>query len=97
MRELELQEDAEGEMLKAAFHYEGEVSGLGSQFLDEVEEGFHRIRRFPLRWPIYEGPYRRCLLKRFPYGFIYRIESERIYVIAVAHLHRKPGYWTGRQ
>ncbi|MBM3333096.1 type II toxin-antitoxin system RelE/ParE family toxin, partial [Candidatus Sumerlaeota bacterium] len=61
------------------------------------DEGLDRIGEFPLLWPIYEGEYRRCLLKRFPYGLIYRIETERIYVMAVAHLHREPGYWKKRK
>jgi hypothetical protein len=35
-------------------------------------------------------------LKRFPFGVIYSVEGQDVIVIAVAHLHRKPGYWTSR-
>jgi hypothetical protein len=70
---------------------------LGDEFLDEVEEGLNRIRQFPLMWPVYDDVYRRCLLKRFPFGLIYRIQdAENIIVIAVAHLHRLPGFWKDR-
>jgi hypothetical protein len=27
---------------------------------------------------------------------LYRVERERIYVVAVMHLHRRPGYWRPR-
>ena len=93
---IEFHHDADEEMKAAAVYYEERVIGLGSDFLDEVEHGLNRIRQFPLLWPIYEGEYRRYLLKRFPYGLIYRIETEKIFIIAVVHLHRKPRYWKGR-
>jgi toxin ParE1/3/4 len=88
--------DAAEEMRAAAAYYEGRERGLGDQFLDEVEEGLPRIQRFPQLWPIYEGDYQRYLLKRFPYGLIYRIDPEQIFIMAVAHLHRRSGYWRSR-
>jgi len=30
---------------------------------------------------------RRLLVPKFPYGLLYRVEPDRIYVIAVMHLH----------
>ncbi len=33
---------------------------------------------------------------RFPYSIIFRVDSDRIYVIAVAHAKRRPGYWKDR-
>ena len=94
---IEFHHDADEEMKAAAVYYEERVTGLGSDFLDEIEHGLNRIRQFPLLSSIYEGEYHRYLLKRFPYGLIYRIETEKIFIIAVAHLHRKPGYWRGRE
>lgn len=39
---------------------------------------------------------RRVVLKRFPYKLLYSVETDHLYVIAVAHQHRKPGYWHDR-
>ena len=39
---------------------------------------------------------RRCRLSRFPYGLIYAVEGANMLVLAVAHLHRDPGYWRDR-
>ncbi len=33
----------------------------------------------------------------FPYGVIYALEGQTIYVAAVMHLRRKPGYWVSRK
>ncbi|HRU71636.1 MAG TPA: type II toxin-antitoxin system RelE/ParE family toxin, partial [Kiritimatiellia bacterium] len=39
----------------------------------------------------------RCLVHRFPYGVLYSIESDGIFVLAVMNLHRDPDYWKRRQ
>jgi plasmid stabilization system protein ParE len=96
MQEIAFHTDAAEEMQAAAAYYEAQDRGLGDAFLDEIEQGLRRIQQFPRLWTVYEGEYRRFLLKRFPYGLIYRIDEERIFIIAVAHLHRKPGYWRDR-
>ena len=36
-------------------------------------------------------------LARFPYGVIYQFLPDHIRIIAVAHLHREPKYWTSRE
>jgi len=97
MYEIEFHNDADEEMKVVAAYYEERVTGLGGDFLNEIEQGLSRIRQFPLLWPSYESEYRRYLLKQFPYGLIYRIEIDKIFIIAVAHLHRKPRYWKDRE
>jgi len=39
---------------------------------------------------------RRCRLRRFPYGLIYHADEVGVLLIAVAHTHRRPGYWSER-
>jgi hypothetical protein len=36
---------------------------------------------------------RRKFLSRFPYGVIFAAEEDRIRVVAIAHLKRRPEYW----
>ena len=88
--------DAAEEMQAAAAYYAARAPGLGDTFLDEIEQGLRRMQQFPRLWPVYEGEYRRYLLQRFPYGLMYRIDPEKIFILAVAHLHRHPGYWKNR-
>ena len=89
MHQIEFHDEAENELNAAAQYYEEREQGLGDEFLREAEEGMSRIQKLPLAWPIYEDPYRRYLLKRFPYSLVYRIGHESIFIIAVAHLHRE--------
>lgn len=35
-------------------------------------------------------------LRQFPYTLVYRVQGERLTVMAVAHQSREPGYWLGR-
>ncbi len=46
-------------------------------------------------WPVVEGELRRRLVRRFPFGVLYRSDPEEI--VIVAHLRRKPGYWGGKE
>jgi plasmid stabilization system protein ParE len=36
------------------------------------------------------------LIQRFPYGVVYAVEGNDVIILAIAHLHRKPGYWAAR-
>jgi len=34
--------------------------------------------------------------KRFPFRLVYEVQPDRIWIVAVAHLSRKPDYWARR-
>jgi hypothetical protein len=36
------------------------------------------------------------LLHMFPYKLLYSIEKNHVFIIAVAHQHRRPTYWQRR-
>ncbi|AUX43028.1 uncharacterized protein SOCE26_044680 [Sorangium cellulosum] len=55
-----------------------------------------RIAEAPEQGPELEPGVRRLTLQRFPYGLLYVVEPDRILVLAVMHLRRRPGYWRGR-
>jgi hypothetical protein len=87
-------------MTEAALWYEERVAGLGDRFLAEVEAALARIDEMPLLGPpwlhrrIPEGV-RRMFVRLFPYPAVYLVEP-RIVVVAIAHTHRRPGYWVPR-
>ena len=93
---LSLHPEAEADMAEAITFYDQRTPGLGSDSLDEVLGAFERIEHAPEAWPRLEGPVRRCLVERFPYGVYYRREPEEIFVLAVMHGKKKPGAWRGR-
>ncbi len=87
---------AQRELDDAVAWYNEQASGSGQEFLDELDRAVRRAVAFPMSCPEIEPGLRRCLLARFPYGIIYGVDRETIIVVAVAHLHREPGYWMGR-
>ena len=89
---LVLDPEANAEMREAALFYEECREGLGQEFLDAVKMAFDQVARHPAMWRRLRGRFRRCLVQRFPYAVIYALESDVIYVAAVMHLKRKPGY-----
>jgi toxin ParE1/3/4 len=87
---------ASDEIVETTAYYEGEVPGLGDRFIAEVESITEVLCDQPNIGQSVGDKLRRILLARFPYSLIYSIESERIWVIAVAHHRRRPGYWQER-
>lgn len=89
-------EVAEIELDQAFRWYKSQAPGLGDIFLIELLSAAERVSLYPEAWHSLDEGLRRCRLNRFPYGLIYTIESGDILVLAVAHLHREPGYWRDR-
>lgn len=73
--------------------YDGQRAGLGEEFLAAVDAVFETIERFPDIFARVHGEVRRAVVSRFPYAVFYRIEPERIVVLAVLHTARDPRLW----
>jgi plasmid stabilization system protein ParE len=89
-------EIAKEELEDAVHYYEGEYSGLGLRFKEEVKDALQRIAQYPRAWSIEKNEIRRYLLHKFPNKLLYSIETDHIFIIAVAHQHRQPDYWMDR-
>jgi plasmid stabilization system protein ParE len=86
---------AVNELEDASDYYTLEQQGLGDSFRSEVQQAIRRILRFPLAWPVERGEVRKTFVHRFPYKILYSIEPDHLFIIAIAHQHRKPDYWVG--
>jgi toxin ParE1/3/4 len=85
------------EDVKATFRwYERQRHGLGEEFLSALKDAEDLIASFPLSCPLVHGRIRRVLLRRFPYGVYFRIEDERIVIVACYHGRRDPRGWKNR-
>ncbi|MBI5747427.1 MAG: type II toxin-antitoxin system RelE/ParE family toxin [Nitrospirae bacterium] len=89
--------EARSEFHESARYYEFQQCGLGYRFVDAVRDAIQRIRSHPLLYREVEQGFRQCRVVRFPFGIIYRFNKEKVEIIAVMHLRRKPGYWKERQ
>jgi toxin ParE2 len=90
--------EAEDELEAAFDYYEQRRQGLGKELVTEFRRSLELVLQFPKAWQPLDRKYRRCRLHRFPYGIVYRIEAktDRIVIVAVMHLSRKPGAWQAR-
>lgn len=96
MRSAVFHPEAEEEFIAAARFYEQHAEGLGREFIAEVRHTLRRIVVHPRSGAPFSRGLRRTLVDRFPYAVLYRAEVEQILVVAVMHLHRRPGYWRRR-
>ena len=96
MKSVRFLDVAQAELDEAVAYYDAESAGQGDQFLMEVLATLDRIGGYPEAWPSFGQDVRRCLTRRFPYGIVYQVLATGILVVAVAHLHREPGYWRKR-
>ena len=87
---------ANTELDEAVQYYENCQLGLGLEFAGEIYAAIKRIIEYPDAWSVLSENSRRCLVNRFPYGVIFQMKSGALRIVAVANLHRKPGYWMHR-
>jgi plasmid stabilization system protein ParE len=78
-------------MTEAALFYEIVSTGLGSNFLDDVQRAVNRLMDYPYAGERIDSALRRMLLHRFPFSLIYAVETDSIVIVAVAHHGREPG------
>ena len=84
---------AKADLRSAARWYELQRSGLGREFVAEVDRALIRVAENPFQCQILHRGSRRAGVRRFPYGVVYRIEGDAIIAFCVTHLHRDPATW----
>ena len=94
--ELIVRPEAEAEIGEAFDWYEERVSGLGLDFILNLDAAFNAILRNPLLYPALHKNIRRALLRRFPYQVFFVYEENRVVVLAVFHGKRDPKHWRHR-
>jgi hypothetical protein len=68
---LVVAQEAELDIAEAYVWYERRRIGLGEEFLSSVDACMEGIRRQPEMHLLVHEPYRRALIRRFPYGVFY--------------------------
>ena len=98
MKPLRLSDPASEELRGAVRWYEERRPGWGGKLFDAVNHTIDLILAHPEIGEIRPGrhPSRQLRVVGFPYRVAYRIREREIYIIAVAHTSRRPGYWKGR-
>ena len=95
-KNVEFHEEAAREFSAAVDWYFPRSEVVASRFVLQVTRAVQLISEAPQRWPNYSRDTRKFVLRRFPFLVIYRELPNVIQVLAIAHAHRRPGYWKNR-
>ncbi len=86
------------------FHNEARLEVLdiaryaGQPLLDVVDGAVANICLLPDAWPMWRG--RRDIhvrvLPNWRYSVVYTVDAESVFIVAIAHHKRRPGYWLSR-
>lgn len=89
--------EAERELGEAIARYEEIEAGLGIRLKDEARAAIAWIEAHPAIPRIRPAGYRRVNLKIFRYYVAYAMRADTIWVLAIAHGHRRPEFWKQRK
>ncbi len=94
---VEILHEAEEELSEAIVYYEEIEAGLGVRLKEELRAVIQWISRNPEVPRLRSKGYRRANLKVFRYYVPYFIWNDTIWILAVAHVSRRPEYWIERK
>jgi plasmid stabilization system protein ParE len=97
MRMARLHPEASAEADSSFEWYRARNEHAALRFLAELDAAIRAIEEAPLRWPVFCHEARRYRFDRFPYALIYFVDEDEVFIVAVAHSSRRPGYWLSRR
>lgn len=96
MRTVTFVDAAAEELREVVSFLRRQAPGRDDRFLMELGDAVERLTENPYVGPLVGIEVRRIGLRRFPYNVVYEVRGQEIYVLAVAHQRRDPGYWQDR-
>ena len=91
-----LHPEADEEFAAAVRYYSGISPELGMRFYWEMERLLCEGCAHPEWYWEFDPPARRHLSSDFPYAIVFLEKPEHIWIVAVMHMKRQPGYWRER-
>jgi len=88
--------EADAEFTDAIRYYAEIARELGIRFYREMERLIREVCVHPERFRMVDPPARRHFSAQFPYAIIYLVKADHVWIAAIMHMKRKPGYWRER-
>jgi plasmid stabilization system protein ParE len=92
-RRIEFDERAKAELRHAREWYASKSLRAAVSLEEEVMDAMERLAEEAHTLPLYDGEMRRILLATYPYGMIFEIIGDVVFVVVFVSLKREPGYW----
>ena len=96
MLPLKFFEEASEEIEKERQFYRERSESAETAFLRELDHAIQSVSEAPHRWPAHIENTRRYVLPTFPFSLVYFVEQDSVFVVALEHQSRRPGYWRER-
>ena len=96
MKPLRFPVSAEREVVDAAQCYDAQQPGLGARWLVALNKVVQAIQSNPHKGRQFSVRTRQCRIPAFPYAVIFQTRASDVYIVAITHLRRQPGYWLDR-
>ncbi len=94
--QIEFHPEAIREIRETIEWYRVRNADVADEFRTLVKSAEALIERSPESWATYMLETRGFRFQKFPFVFVYIIRNEKVFVIALAHTKRTPGYWRDR-
>lgn len=94
--EIRFTPEFEQDLAETYAWYEDQRPGLGEEFLSRVDDCLQGIFVHPEMYPEFHPPFRRGLLRQFPYALFYEFDAAGLTVHALFHHSRDPKKWRRR-
>ena len=91
--QVDFHPDAATELSESAQWYAERSQRAARSFLVAVDVAVASIIDDAKRFVWIDDRHQSCSVIKFPFQVVFRLDGDRIVVIAVAHAKRPPGYW----
>jgi plasmid stabilization system protein ParE len=92
MADVTIHAAAEAAYEAALAWYMARSAQAAAGFEAAFERALELIAANPQSYPLCDDRHRFCILRRYPYSVIYRVDGVQVRVVAVAHSRRLPGF-----
>ena len=83
--------------LVAAVAYYGKIEeALAERFLQDMKRLVGELSAHPKTFRLFDPPARRHFSFTFPFAVIYLEQEDHLWIVALMHMKREPGYWKER-
>jgi plasmid stabilization system protein ParE len=97
MKRVRFHPEADQEVAEQEAWYRERSEVAAQGFLLELDAAIRAVAEFPERWPQQRRGERRYVFPRYPFVLLYRVRGDHVFITAVAHQSRRPGYWGRRK